>query len=325
MKTLTDFMPGMLGYWTQDLRSEFANREYLNWFGKSAEEMKGIRMQDLLGEALFAKNEPYIHAALAGEIQKFERTLTKVNGETRETLAHYIPHIEGSRVLGFFVLILDITDRKHLESAVVSVAEEFQRSLGQELHDNLGQQLAAIAYQASALEKMILSSGSADAAKFAASIAVQAQHTVMQCRQLAQGLLPFEIEANGLLVVLRALAARVGINYQVDCEFVCTSPGMWRDDATISLNLYRIAQEAVSNAVRHGKAQKLTILLASDSAGMRLSIFDDGCGFEGAAGCATGGMGIKIMHYRVKELGGTLAFLVRAEGGTEVRVEIQGG
>jgi PAS domain S-box-containing protein len=325
MKTLTDFMPGMVGYWTQELRCEFANREYLDWFGKKAEEMNGIRMQDLLGEVLFAKNEPYILSALAGEIQKFERTLTKVNGESRETLAHYIPHIEDSQVLGFFVLILDITDRKHLEAAVVAVAEECQRSLGQELHDNLGQQLAAIAYQASALEKTIQSSGSADDAKFAASIAVQAQSAVMQCKQLAQGLLPFEIEASGLMLALQALAARVGINYQVGCEFVCTSPDVWLVDATIALNLYRIAQEAVSNAVRHGKAKKLTILFASDSAGLRLSIFDDGCGFEEKAECATGGMGIKIMQCRVKELGGTLAFLVRAEGGTEVRMEMRRG
>ena len=323
MKTLADFMPGMLGYWTQDLRSEFANREYLNWFGKTPEEMEGIRIQDLLGEALFAKNEPYIQAALAGEIQQFERTLTKVNGEKRETIAHYIPYVESSQVLGFFVLIFDITDRKHLEAAVVAVAEERQRSLGQELHDHLGQQLAAIAYQASALEKMIQSSGSSDAAKLAASIAVQAQSAVMQCKQLAQGLLPFETEAGGLLVALHALAARISNTYQIACEFVCTCPDVRFDDATLALNLYRVAQEAVSNAVRHGKAKKLTIVFASDSTGLRLSIFDNGCGFEVKTEGSTGGMGIKIMHYRVKELGGTLAFLVRAEGGTEVRVEIK--
>ena len=223
------------------------------------------------------------------------------------------------------ISLTDITERKLLERALVSVAEERQRSLGQELHDNLGQQLAAIAYQASALEKMIQSSGSADAAKFAALIAVQAQSAVMQCKQLAQGLLPFEIEASGLILALQALAARVGINYQIGCEFVCTSPDVWLDDATLALNLYRIAQEAVSNAVRHGKAKTLIIQFASDSEGMRLSIFDDGRGFEEKAECATGGMGIKIMQYRVKELGGTLAFLGRAEGGTEVRVDIRRG
>ena len=63
IKTLTDFIPGMVGYWTSDLRSIFANREYLDWFGKSAEEMNGIRIQDLLGRELFLKNEPYIVAA----------------------------------------------------------------------------------------------------------------------------------------------------------------------------------------------------------------------------------------------------------------------
>lgn len=204
----------------------------------------------------------------------------------------------------------------------INCAEAYQRALGQELHDNLGQQLAAIAYQASALEKMILSSDRAAAARLAASIAVQAQSAVMQCKQLAQGLLPFELEERGLPIALQALADRAGSHYQIGCEFVCTSPGVQLNDAALTLNLYRIAQEAVSNAIRHGRAKKVTILFVADSAGMRLSIFDDGCGFEGGA---DGGMGIKIMHSRVRALGGTLAFLVRAEGGAEVRVEIRGG
>jgi PAS domain S-box-containing protein len=199
----------MVGYWTQDLRSAFANREYLNWFGKSAEDMKGIRMQDLLGEELFRLNEPFIRAALAGKVQEFERVLTKANGEKRVTFAHYIPHLQGDEVLGFFVLILDITERKQLEDALVSIAEERQRALGQELHDNLGQQIAAISYQAKALEKKILASGNIEAEQFAASIATQAQNAVIQCKQLAQGLLPFELEANGLTGALRALASRI--------------------------------------------------------------------------------------------------------------------
>jgi PAS domain-containing protein len=75
MKMGADFMPGMVGYWTRDLRSTFANREYLNWFGKSPEEMRGVPVQDLLGGELFRKHEPYIRAALAGQPQKFDYPL----------------------------------------------------------------------------------------------------------------------------------------------------------------------------------------------------------------------------------------------------------
>jgi signal transduction histidine kinase len=112
-------------------------------------------------------------------------------------------------------------DRKRLEQALVSIAEEQQRLTGQELHDNLGQQIAAISYQAKALEKKISASGSVDAATVAASIAAQAQIAVMQCKQLAQGLLPFELETNGLIATLQAFASRIAATYKITCNFVC--------------------------------------------------------------------------------------------------------
>ncbi|MFA7238833.1 MAG: PAS domain-containing protein [Sulfuricellaceae bacterium] len=328
LKTLTDFMPGMVGYWTKDLRSVFANREYLKWLGKSLEEMEGIHIQDLLGEELFGKSEPYIRAALAGEVQKFEWTLARHDGETpegetRDTLVYYIPCFDNGDVAGFFALTMDITERKHLEQALVSVAEEHQRSIGQELHDNLGQQIAAIGYQAKALEKIISASGNADAAGIAASIAAQAQNAVMQCKCLAQGLLTFNLEDNGLVAALQEFTAGIAITYGVTCDFVCDSE-VAIDDANLALNLYRIAQEASHNAIRHGHAQHLVISLASENGALRFSVADDGCGFadtDTKHGTALG-MGIKIMQYRARQLGATLEFLSRAEGGTEVRVEM---
>jgi PAS domain S-box-containing protein len=324
MKTLTDFMPSMVGYWTKDLRAVFANREYLNWFGKTTEEMKGIRIQDLLGEELFRQNEPYMRAVLAGEAQEFELTLTKPNGEKRNNFAYYSPYRVDTEVLGFFVLILDVTERKRLEEALISVAEERQRSMGQELHDSLGQQLAAIAYQSSALEKKLLTSRDADSASIAASIAAQAQHAVMQCKQLAQSMLPFELETNGLMAALQAFASRIASTYKIACDFACPNE-IVIDDANLALNLYRIAQEATNNAIRHGGARHLTIFLGADEGLLRLSICDDGCGYSGsdAKHIATPGMGIKIMQYRAKQFGATLKFILRPEGGTEVRVEMK--
>ena len=109
---------------------------------------------------------------------------------------------------------------KRLEQTLVSLAEEHQRSIGQELHDNLGQQIAAIGYQAEALEIKISASGSKEAAAVAASIAKQAQTAVMQCKQLAQGLLPFELETHGLMTALQALASRIAATYKISCDFV---------------------------------------------------------------------------------------------------------
>ncbi|MCX7184063.1 MAG: ATP-binding protein [Nitrosospira sp.] len=213
-------------------------------------------------------------------------------------------------------------ERKRLEQALVSIAEEHQRLIGQELHDNLGQQIAAIGYQAKALEKKIADLGSVDAATVAASIATQAQIAVMQCKQLAQGLLPFELETNGLIATLQEFASRIAVTYKIICDFVCKNEVLI-DDNNIALNLYRIVQEAVNNAIRHAGAQHLTISLASEEGMLRLSICDNGTGFAGVDTKHGSGMGIKIMQHRARQIGATLEFLSRTEGGTEVRLEMR--
>ena len=213
---------------------------------------------------------------------------------------------------------------KRLEQTLVSLAEEHQRSIGQELHDNLGQQIAAIGYQAEALEIRISAAGSKEEAAVAASIAKQAQTAVMQCKQLAQGLLPFELETHGLMPALQALAARIAAAYKISCDFVRENEFSIIDN-NVALNLYRIAQEAANNAIRHGSAQHLVISLACVGEILRLSICDDGKGLSGVdteRGTATG-MGIKIMHYRARQIGATLKFVPRSEGGTEVRLEMR--
>src|SRR4051794_26120504 len=215
-------------------------------------------------------------------------------------------------------------ERKLLEETLVSIAEEHQRVLGQELHDNLGQQIAAISYQAKALEKKMSVSGSADVALIAASIATQAQTAVMQCKQLAQGLLPFELETNGLVAALQAFASRIAASYKIGCDFVCDKEVSVKDN-NVALNLYRIAQEAVNNAIRHGHAQHVIISLLRRDDKLRLSICDNGQGFAGVGKKNTPipGMGIKIMQHRAKQLATTLEFMGREEGGVEVRLEMR--
>ena len=159
----------------------------------------------------------------------------------------------------------------------------------------------------------------------AASIATQAQTAVIQIKQLAQGLLPFELESNGLIPALKTLAERITSTYKIACHFNCQDNIVINDNTT-SLNLYRITQEAINNAIRHGKAQHLDISLVIDNEILRLSICDDGIGFSGGADGtreASSGMGIKIMQYRAKQLGAKLDILLSNENGTEVRLEMR--
>ncbi|MBK6999694.1 MAG: response regulator [Rhodoferax sp.] len=115
MHALIDIIPGMVGYWSAELRCGFSNRAYQEWFGKSPEMMRGIHIQELMGEVLFKKNESLIRAALRGEYQRFERTLTKADGSTGYTWAHYIPDKVDDKVRGFFVMVSDITELKQAQ------------------------------------------------------------------------------------------------------------------------------------------------------------------------------------------------------------------
>lgn len=110
LRTLTDNLPGMVGYWDKGLRCRFANAAYGDWFGRSPDAMLGMKLQDLLGPELFAKNQNHIEGALAGSRQTFARTLVKPSGEVGHTWADFIPDIDASgQTLGFYVLVTDIT------------------------------------------------------------------------------------------------------------------------------------------------------------------------------------------------------------------------
>ncbi len=129
IKAITDHLPGMVAYWDFDLRCRFANRAYEEWFGRSAAAMIGITIQELMGEALFALNEPFIRGALAGQRQTFERRLTKADGEVRQTWAEYIPDIDDQgHVKGIFVLVTDVTDLKQRELELRAARAEAERA-----------------------------------------------------------------------------------------------------------------------------------------------------------------------------------------------------
>ena len=123
-RAITDALPSMIAYWDTELRNRFANRAYLDWFGKRPEEVEGMLMRDLLGDEAFRFSEAYVQAALLGERQCFERTFSNQDEGARHLVAHYIPDGQPGAVRGVFVLLYDITELKTAEQQIQRQADE---------------------------------------------------------------------------------------------------------------------------------------------------------------------------------------------------------
>ena len=124
LRTVTEVLPGMVAYWTRELRCGFANNAYLESFGLTPERMRGIGMRELMGEELFAATEPFVLAALRGERQRFERTLAKSDGSVGYTWVHYVPDLEDGQAQGFYVLISDVSELREAHTRLARLNDD---------------------------------------------------------------------------------------------------------------------------------------------------------------------------------------------------------
>jgi signal transduction histidine kinase len=205
---------------------------------------------------------------------------------------------------------------QHLEQEIVTISENERRRIGQDLHDGLCQYLAALACAATSLRDDLTEASMQIEAAGANEIAQGLRDAVVETRNLARGLVPVPLEDAGLVSALRGLAHSVtrlqGINCTVqfdDCAIA--------QDAIRATHFYRIAQEAISNATRHGRARNVEISLTTIGERMALQITDDGIGMAKVP-ANHNGMGLNVMHYRARLSGGELTIREAPKGGTIV-------
>jgi PAS domain S-box-containing protein len=210
---------------------------------------------------------------------------------------------------------IDITERKQLEAAILDISAREQRRIGQDLHDGLGQHLTGIAFMSKVQEHKLVEKGLPEAGD-AAKIVNLVNEAINKTRELARGLLPVVSDAQGLMSALQQWAAEVEDLFAVNCRFQCLTPVLIHDD-TVATHLYYVAREAVNNAIKHGRARQIIIRLAADQHQGELTIQDDGCGI-GAVGPGNKGMGLHLMNYRARMVGGSLEVQRVATGGTVV-------
>ena len=213
----------------------------------------------------------------------------------------------GSEAYAF--IVRDITEQKRLEKEVLDIAEREQSRFGHDLHDGLGQHLTGVQFMAQVLKQRLESQKREEAGE-AGEIARLIRQAITQARDLARGLSPVVLQSKSLQDALRDLAAGVTRRGQAECIAELD------DDIAITnsegaIQLYRIAQEAVNNAGKHGQATNITISMQHDEAGrIELLVRDNGRGFPPDFQLGLG-MGLRVMNYRASLIGGSLEIVQR--------------
>lgn len=288
-------------------------------FGYQAEEVIGKNVSVLMASPHREQHDTYL--------ENYKRTgHARIIGIGRETFARKkdgtlfpidlsVSEVKLSDRRLFTGFIRDITERKRLEKEILEISEREQRRIGQDLHDGLCQHLAGIEMLSQVLAQKV-APVSTDAANRASEIAGAVRDAISQTRLLARGLSPVTLESEGLMSALAELAINTEKMFHIRCTLNCPEVVKF-DDQAAATHLFRIAQEAVSNAIKHGKATNISLHLHTDAERLHLKVNDDGAGFPENFTAGTG-MGLRIMQSRIGMVGGNLTIERQPTGGTSV-------
>jgi len=221
------------------------------------------------------------------------------------------------KMIAVVALFLDITERKRIKEQIVTISSREQQRIAHDLHDGLGQELVAIGYRVKALKSRL---GRADGpeAEEAGKIGALAGTALARLRDLVKFLQPVTMDAQGLMQSLKDLAQSSSRLYQVDCTFLCPRPiAIANQEAAV--HVYRLAQEAVHNAVKHGKPSRIVIGLHKRRDMAELTIANNGLDFNPRRKSRIRGLGLHIMSYRANVLRGEISITRRHPRGTLVK------
>jgi signal transduction histidine kinase len=209
-------------------------------------------------------------------------------------------------------------ERRYLEGALLEASERERQSVGHELHDGVCQEIASAMIQCKLLQESLAAGGPPQMERFL-TIEAMLDGSLGQMHDLARGLSPETLTPGALVPSLRDLARRTRETFEVECQLEAGAvPGGLAP--TAATHLYRIAQEAIVNAVKHGKPQRILLGLQSGGGRLTLEVSNDGRSF--AAPRDYEGMGLRIMRYRSQLLGGTLELLPVHPSGLRLRCSV---
>lgn len=325
---------------------ETANQAAEKMFGYSQAELIGQNVKMLMPSPYREEHDGYLrhyretgHARILNTPR--ELVARRKNGTTFP-IDLSVTQVDHS---GYFTgVIRDISERKELQQHVLESADDEQRRIGLELHDGIGQELTGLSLLAGTLLKLVTGVPGEETEGKAVRPLDEADVTQMRTivqklnqrlsethrhvQQLSHGIMPVQVDAEAFRSAMDELAASTNTP-AVRCRFDCPRPDMPLNSTTAT-HLYRIAQEAVNNALRHSQADTISISLRQKEKQIILEVIDNGVGIDAAVSrvdtsCHARGMGLRTMQYRAGMIGGTLHVERRDAGGTSVRCALPYG
>jgi PAS domain S-box-containing protein len=326
---------------------ETANRAAEIMFGYSSVEMIGLNVKMLMPSPFRGEHDGYIRRYLEtgqARILNAPRELTaqRKDGSTFP-IDLSVTQVDHSQY--FTGIVRDISDRKELQRNILEISSEEQRRIGHELHDGTGQELTGLsliagtlldlvsaAPEANVSDQVVRLIGEIDFIRICAIIKKLNQKLSEANRhvhQLSHGIMPVQIDAEALHSSLAELAKATNMPPTISCHFDCPLPVIVSNNSAAT-HLYRIAQEAVNNALRHSQAGEITISLRQNDDELILEIIDDGIGIDEALSRIAvarkdHGMGLRTMQYRAGMIGGVLQIERCQTGGTRVKCALLRG
>lgn len=295
----------------------------------AAERIFGFRALEIIGKSsavLLPSDRPDEQQQMLDRIRRgqrlenFETIRLRKDGRSVAVSLTVSPIRDARRrIVGASTIARDISAQRELQAELLEISERERQRMGRDLHDGLGQQLTGMELLCRTLEKSLAQRGLSEAAT-AKLLVAQLGNAIEQTRALARGLVPVLGTRNGLMLALEDFAASASALYGIRCTYRCNEPVVIEEHTT-AVHLYRIAQEAVSNAVRHGQATAIRISLKNTKRGISLTVEDNGGGFSPES-VKSRGLGLHIMQYRAAIVGGALKIERTARGGMRVTCRV---
>jgi two-component system, NarL family, sensor histidine kinase UhpB len=309
LSTLIDSLPEIVYAVDTESKLTVVNRALLDTLNKKREDVIGKRLSEVWLEETVLDVETLGATTIrtGRPLTDQERAWISADGTIRWFMFTMVPLRDHGTVGGLVCTVREVTAQKALEQEILEISNREQRRLGNDLHDGLGQELTGLSLLLKGLEVQL----SREADQYSSQIVKISDllaRAIQSTRSLARGLAPVNLERGGLTEALKHLAARCTDMYSLQCTFTIGEQKLPDLEEGAATHLYRIAQEATTNAARYARATTINIDLRAVGRKLQLSVADNGIGLS--AGLAQGrpGMGLKIMEYRARMLGGTVSF-----------------